>query len=185
MKIASTLSILVALAALAPTASPRGISPQISAAGQLPRCQSLEDVNADVVRHEKLTVPKDEVLIAGYVLRPQPLKIRGTSALSQVLAEVGGALPDADDAAWVFRSAPWRPFGVQTDILSLKAVREGRAPDIRLQGGEVVYLTRLCKPLRQRPSYPAIDPTRTISPSVAVGPGPGDAPNNGMQRTRR
>lgn len=79
-----------------------------------------------------------EVYVLGAVARPQAQKMSGAVTVAQAVAMVGGTIPDAYCAnVAIVRGSLNDP---QIAIVDLNDIVHGKAPDMRLEAGDIVYV---------------------------------------------
>ena len=124
-----------------------------------PPCKSTEEVLSELRVAGKLPVASDQVLVAGKVRSSQALTLRKPITVVAAVAMVGGVLESSSRRIYLIRQSPERGTVIET-VIDLRKVSGGRLPDVKLLGGEIVYVPESCAPASPNRQ---VDPVRTIS----------------------
>lgn len=161
LSLATLLTLLLAHCYLPTTASAQ----QLWFGGDRP-CKSTEGILFELNVTEAWPVASDQVLVTGNVWSPQPLKLRISITVTMALAMVGGVREGSSRRIHLIKQSSDHEPKIET-VIDLGNMMKGRAPDVKLSGGEIVYVSESCAPAK--PNRP-IDPVRIITPSVAEKP---------------
>lgn len=121
--------------------------------------EKQENFVCNELRTASLTVAKDKILVAGWVVSPAIIKVREqTTTLSQYIAMTGGVKRGTanNKNILVFNCSFDSGMSENTIFADYKKIIIGDEPDLELKGGEIVIVQR--RDIKQFPSVlPAFD----------------------------